>query len=1087
MIGYPYDHDHLRRTAALLYQRLPAHLKTRDLNAVAGRMNLAEPPTQDEELRLFIELMAAPLAAIRQSIEELHADLFIETASDDVLPLLAGGIGLRLLRSDPEANRRDIADTMFWRRRKGTLSMLERLARAQTARLVASNEGWRLVQISQDLNRLRLERTSLDLRRPSVADRVVGPMESLARSVDPRPIGKRSGRVHPRHIAHWTHLSTFFPLADASPHRLPDGADDLRFAFDAENAWRALRLRATGAEDDLRTDRVPEQIFAENPDAWFNRDGRFSVTIAGLPAAAARENAPRIADRIPASASLYSTTPSIALIDYDGARTSGPVAIDLMAAPLTGALPDAAAAVLRRSITVDRNGVAATSGPAGPAPTDALPMLRISPVGSASSRFFAGAVIVVAGGLIRSRRASANPSRAREGYTDGALYLRIPAQRVTGDAWFYIGDDGGLHAASETDGVAVDLPLDTDDLLPPRAAVSQPIGPVWPPARARADRRPFSPPACAPAAPPVVMHGGRTLRPSGASPLPAGQRCALVFALTYFDSARRFEPFLRLAWSGDDIENANWSALESDGAPAPNPLARWDMLAATLNNGRADLALALRFECETVDAFLEPAEIAFTAFNGQSVLIHAPQFKASSTSANASWPLGPGPLAAHGDAVHVGRDGSTWTAGANILRRQSLGGAAPVRDSIPMLRRRPRWRRLCAWQKESGPNVLDPTPPGHIDIDPRFGLFAIASSEPPQSFPPGPGAAPHPVRVDRQVGATSAIGALPLDFDRALNRSASSPTRIVSATTRLAAGADPSLFSTPVYQTVADALTDIAVAPNPLEIIEIHDSSFYESETLTWPTGPDQLIIRAANGVRPVIDVAAAPAGGAYDRFELTGVLLTAAASLEINLPSAGRIDLNYVTTRRNVEIRVRFFEGPDTEQLIIYRSIIGGVLSDDPGLIYIADTIIDAGIDGARDAIAMPLGQLTMDAVTTLGTVRVERIDASDCLLRHPVFANERFAGCIRYSWLAPGGETPRKHRVIRTPPPRFASLDAFDPAYLRLAEESDTLISTGASDGGEVGAFHHARISETLSALKIRLAEHTPAGATGGVIVQP
>jgi hypothetical protein len=124
------------------------------------------------------------------------------------------------------------------------------------------------------------------------------------------------------------------------------------------------------------------------------------------------------------------------------------------------------------------------------------------------------------------------------------------------------------------------------------------------------------------------------------------------------------------------------------------------------------------------------------------------------------------------------------------------------------------------------------------------------------------------------------------------------------------------------------------------------------------------------------------------------------------------------------------------------------------------------------------------MDRSTVLGGVRVQRVDISDTILRHPVFAGERFDGCIRYSALAPGGQTPRKHRVVRQPFPRFVTFDRRDPAYLRLSRDTAVTILTGASDGGEIGAFNLARIAKIERAVLRRLSEHTPAGLRTGVI---
>lgn len=1077
MSGYPYDPDQLARTAALLYEHLPAHLKTADERAAGST------PPGEQELRNFVDILAAPLAVLRQSVEELQADFFVETAADAMLPLLAESIGLELVFREAEANRRDLAGAVARRRRKGTPAMLEEMARALSDRLVASNEGWKLVQITQDLNRLRLSRSTPDLRAPSVAERVNGPLESLAKSVDPRPISARSGRVHPRHLVHWGHLSLMYPLVGASAHRLPDGASDTRYAFDAENAWRALRTRATGADDPLRTDRVPEQFFAQTPGDWFAREGRFSVRIANLPAASSAVTALRTARTIVADAALYATSPTIELIDYQGERTSGSVELALMAVPLVGNLPDAAAAVLRASIELNLSGHSA-AGPAGAAAAAAIPMLRLMPSGGAASRFFAGAVLRITGGQVRSRRASAISELAQEGYRIGALYVRVPALRVTGARWFYIGVDGALHHAANVGAAGIDRAMDSPERLPSRAQVGPPVGPVWPESPATAERQPFFSPLAAPQAAPLVLHGGQALRATGLSLLPVGDTCALVFSLTFAALGRQFRPMLRLLWRGGDPSSAVWEPVQQDGTPAADLTGRFAALAADIMAGGTDMALALRFESSQAGAIMTPCEIAFTSHDGRSVLIHAPELIANET--DQTWPRGPAPIAAHSTAVQLGQDGSTWTAGSNLLRRRALGSVVPLASPIAMQRRVPKWRRLCPWQNETLGERLDPVAPGRLDIDPRFGLFALAASEPPQQYPNGPVPQPAAISVEMQVGATMALGALPLDHDRALARTPELPTRLVSSSGHLGPGADLARAGLTLHPTVGAAMQAVAANPLSREVIEVTDSRFYRAETLNWPTGPQSLVIRAATGTQPVIEITGSIPGGAqYDTLEITGVTLTAAGPLVLALPPAQQVALHYVTVRRaDLMLQPRLLELGGIEQLSVIRSVLGPLSLSDAGRLRVIDSIFDAGSDGLANAIVAERATLTMDRTTVLGGVRVERVDISDCILRHPVFAGERFSGCIRYSMLAARGQTPRKHRVLLDVLPRFVTFDRRDPAYLRLADSCDSRMLTGASDGGEMGAFNLARVAEIERAVSRRLAEHTSAGFKTGLI---
>ncbi|HWN66374.1 MAG TPA: hypothetical protein VNM90_01980, partial [Haliangium sp.] len=111
---YPYDPDIRALIASRLYQHLPELYRVQD-----------QPRRNTGDLEAFLHVLAAPLAAVRQSIEELYADLFIDSCNDWVIPYLADMIGTNLVFPDARSNRQDVRGTVGWRRSKGTPAMLE--------------------------------------------------------------------------------------------------------------------------------------------------------------------------------------------------------------------------------------------------------------------------------------------------------------------------------------------------------------------------------------------------------------------------------------------------------------------------------------------------------------------------------------------------------------------------------------------------------------------------------------------------------------------------------------------------------------------------------------------------------------------------------------------------------------------------------------------------------------------------------------------------------------------------------------------------------------------------------------------------
>jgi hypothetical protein len=99
-----------------LYERLPEIYRIRDEEQ--------KPPQQ---LKAFVGVIDDVYAKIRDHIEQLYHDRFIETCDDWVVAYIADLLGTSHLSGDPWTLRADVARTVFHRRRKGTLGAIESL------------------------------------------------------------------------------------------------------------------------------------------------------------------------------------------------------------------------------------------------------------------------------------------------------------------------------------------------------------------------------------------------------------------------------------------------------------------------------------------------------------------------------------------------------------------------------------------------------------------------------------------------------------------------------------------------------------------------------------------------------------------------------------------------------------------------------------------------------------------------------------------------------------------------------------------------------------------------------------------------
>ena len=800
-MSYPYDPDIRKYVTQLLFRGAPAYFRAED-QSPAGR----------DELLQLLEILAAPLAIARQSIEELHADLFIDSADAWVLRYLAEMVGTTLIFPDADSNRRDIRSTVAFRRRKGTPLMLQDMGETLTGQMVMTQEGWRLVQMTQDLNLLRPERVIPDIRPAIIAETESGPLCSTHHLPDIRAISLTTGIFHPKHVAHWAHPTVLFPLDEGFAFDLRDPVTDpdFRFAFHPLGVFLPLRARRPSASaSEIKTDRVPPMYFDRSPGVWFDRPGGFTVKIGGVAAALAEpaEQARIVSGRL-AGLELADGSVTLTLLEHEPRRFQGPVRVELAMVALVVGVPDtanAASVEVRSRVEISAAGASAFAV-VNPGAVDAtrVVMLRLQPVGAAAP-FFPGAVIEVAGDTAAAALSVEEPESARAGFLRGGLAIRIPATPVDDDRWFFIGIDGSCYEAQTTGTGASDVPVtDTGGVrtVPRDLLLTQSPGAAWPPLFVRAEPEPLLRIPNAPGRGPLILHGGRVLVPGGASfsDIAAGQQCSLVFALRAGLFVPQYHPFIRLDWTGPDPSTATWMAIDDAGGVTALD-ARLETI-AELRQGRIDEArLLVRFECEQDDARMAPSEFAWSGYDGESLLVYLPEMAVGAINPLPGWPAGAG-VAGIGPAVAIAADGSTWNEVMAANLRQSWGDVAPLAEYLPVRRRVVRERRLCGWINENPPgDMLDQTPEGRLDVDVENGLFSLSANEAIRPFPTGQDGPPLPpsLTVAYQDGYTDHTGARPAAREPLIDNRLETPTRIVSRSGRLHRNAPPEWFAIPRY------------------------------------------------------------------------------------------------------------------------------------------------------------------------------------------------------------------------------------------------------------------------------------------------
>lgn len=170
-----------------LYELLPAIHRIRDSE-------------RGEPLRALLALVAQQVSVLEEDLEQLYDDLFIETCAPWALPYIGSLIGYRSLHPiGPErvTPRAEVANTIGYRRRKGTASVLEQLARDVTGWNARAVEFFQLLATTQFMNHVRLTNSyAPDLRQWEPLERLGTAFEITAHTADVRHVERSEGKYN---------------------------------------------------------------------------------------------------------------------------------------------------------------------------------------------------------------------------------------------------------------------------------------------------------------------------------------------------------------------------------------------------------------------------------------------------------------------------------------------------------------------------------------------------------------------------------------------------------------------------------------------------------------------------------------------------------------------------------------------------------------------------------------------------------------------------------------------------------------------------------------------------------------------------
>lgn len=245
-----------------------------------------------EPLRTLLRIVERELNALEGDVAQMYEDWFIETCDDWLVPYIGDLLGAGVLHEQAGAGRGRrayVANTIAYRRRKGTAAVLEQLARDLTGSPARAVEYFRLVATTQHLGHPDTSRfATADLRDGLTLELLGGPLERVAHSAEVRSIASRRGRYGVANLGLFVSRIESYPVERAEPRAFTNPPDG-RFTFDplgrsiplhnrplperdiahlAEEQNLAVPLRRRPLHDELEARRTQEW---QGGTGWFRR------------------------------------------------------------------------------------------------------------------------------------------------------------------------------------------------------------------------------------------------------------------------------------------------------------------------------------------------------------------------------------------------------------------------------------------------------------------------------------------------------------------------------------------------------------------------------------------------------------------------------------------------------------------------------------------------------------------------------------------------------------------------------------------------------------------------------------------------
>ena len=268
-----------RKNLLTLQQTLFASGSTFPLRE-AARLKELEDKRQRGPLKALLSVIAEQVAVLEEDLEQMYDDQFIETCAEWVVPYIGDLVGTRGLFYFPKAKRlsqrAQVANTLAYRRRKGTASVLEQLARDVTEWDASVVEYFQRLATTQYMNHLRPENLSFTsvrhrhfagfeerLSSENLAEAtdaqwraieyINTPFDTLARTIDVRNIESQRGKYNIPNVGLYLWRIGSYSATNTPAYKVADigdpNVDGRRYLFNPIGKDTALYNRTITEEE----------------------------------------------------------------------------------------------------------------------------------------------------------------------------------------------------------------------------------------------------------------------------------------------------------------------------------------------------------------------------------------------------------------------------------------------------------------------------------------------------------------------------------------------------------------------------------------------------------------------------------------------------------------------------------------------------------------------------------------------------------------------------------------------------------------------------------------------------------------------